>query len=53
MQDDTHILVDSNPVPVEIIARNEGVELSDLMEWKKRLGQRLFCIVHLRSSGTE
>jgi hypothetical protein len=44
--DDSFLHVEGKPVAMETVARNEGLEVCDLLEWKKRQGEEEFCIVH-------
>ncbi len=40
------LLVEGKDIPVETVARNEGMDVHDLLEWRKVLGTQEFCIVH-------
>ena len=46
VSDDIFLVVEGKSIAMETIARNEGLEMPDLLEWKKRLGTKEFCIVH-------
>ncbi|NDW18737.1 hypothetical protein D0T53_07395 [Dysgonomonas sp. 216] len=40
------LLIDGKDIPARMVALNEGLEVSDMLEWKKKVGTRKFCIVH-------